>query len=131
MAAVVATVEAMAVATAVELAAEATAETVELAAAELVVATGVAVVTAEVELDSAEVTEVTEGEKAAAAGGFRRSSRFRSNPERFHFWNKNASMGSIQNPGDTVRILKSRSSHPYLKRFQFPFLRLLQLYRPY
>jgi hypothetical protein len=41
----------------------------------------------------------------------RRSSRFRSNPKRFHFWNKNASMGSIQNPGNTVRILKSRSLH--------------------
>jgi len=131
MAAVVATVEVMAVATAVELAAEATVEAVELAAmaaAELVVATGLAVVTAEVELDSAEVTE---GKKAAAAGGFRRSSRFRSNPERFHFWNKNASMGSIQNQENTVRILKSRSSHPYLRRLQFPFLRLLQLYRPY
>lgn len=108
MAAVVATVEAMAVATAVELAAEATAEATVMAAEELVVARGVAVVTAEVELDSAAVKE---GEKAAAARSLRRSSRFRSNPKRFHFWNKNASMGSIQNPGNTVRILKSRSLH--------------------
>jgi len=108
MAALVATVEAMAVATAVELAAEATAEATVMAAEELVVATGVAVVTAEVELDSAVVTE---GGKAAAARSLRRSSRFRSNPKRFHFWNKNASMGSIQNPGNTVRILKSRSLH--------------------
>jgi hypothetical protein len=104
MAAVVATVEAMAVATAVELAAEATAEATVMAAEELVVARGVAVV----ELDSAAVTE---GGKAAAARSLRRSSRFRSNPKRFHFWNKNASMGSIQNPGNTVRILKSRSLH--------------------
>jgi hypothetical protein len=52
-----------------------------------------------------------EGGKAAAARSLRRSSRFRSNPKRFHFWNKNASMGSIQNPGNTVRILKSRSLH--------------------
>jgi hypothetical protein len=78
MAAVVATVEAMAVATAVELAAEATV----MAAAELVVATGVAVVTAEVEQDSAAVTEVG---RVAAARSLRRSSRFRSNPKQFHF----------------------------------------------
>ena len=93
---------------AVEGAAGGTGEATVMAAEELVVARGVAVVTAEVELDSAAVKE---GGKAAAARSLRRSSRFRSNPKRFHFWNKNASMGSIQNPGNTVRILKSRSLH--------------------
>jgi hypothetical protein len=108
MAAVVATVEAMAVATAVELAAEATAEATVRGAEELVGARGVAVVAAE---EAEEGAAGKEGGKAAAARSLRRSSRFRSNPKRFHFWNKNASMGSIQNPGNTVRILKSRSLH--------------------